>query len=114
MTAADNSNSLTKCFRISLPLLIGLLIYIQTLSFGNQILGDPDTYLHIAVGRWIISNQLVPYHGIFSFMMPDAPWVAHEWLAEVILAWLFDHFGWTGLAAATALCAAGALAILLR
>ncbi len=114
MTTTNNSTSVVRYFHISLPLLIGLLIYIQTLAYGNQILGDPDTYLHIAVGRWIIANYTVPHHGIFSLAMPDAPWVAHEWMAEVILAWLFDHFGWTGLVAATALCAAVALAILLR
>src|SRR5216683_2247852 len=114
MTTTNNSASVVRYFRISLPLLIGFLIYIQTLGYGSQILGDPDTYLHIAVGRWIIANYTVPHHGIFSLTMADAPWVAHEWVAEVILAWLFDHFGWTGLVAATALCAAAALAILLR
>ena len=114
MTTTNDSTSVVRYFRISLPLLIGFLIYIQTLGYGSQILGDPDTYLHIAVGRWIIANYTVPHHGIFSLTMADAPWVAHEWVAEVILAWLFDHFGWTGLVAATALCAAAALAILLR
>jgi hypothetical protein len=46
--------------------------------------------------------------------MPDAPWVAHEWLGEVLLAWLFDHFGGAGLTVVTALCVAAALALLLR
>src|SRR5207249_529242 len=39
---------------------------------------------------------------------------AHEWLGEVLLAWLFDTFGWPGLVAATAFCAAAAVAMLLR
>jgi hypothetical protein len=46
--------------------------------------------------------------------MPDAVWVAHEWLGEVVITWLFDHFGWIGLLTATGLSAAAAVAMLLR
>jgi hypothetical protein len=101
-------------FRLSLPLLFGLAICLQVLAYANKVLADPDTYWHIAIGRWILTNQAIPHQGIFSGTMSDAPWVAHEWLAEVLLAFLFDHFGWIGVAAATACCAAAALALLLR
>ena len=101
-------------FRVSLSLLFASLVYLQVLAYAGKVLGDPDTYWHIAVGRWILDHYSVPHHGIFSATMSDAPWVAHEWLAELLLAWLFDHFGWIGLAAATALCTATAMAILLR
>jgi len=46
--------------------------------------------------------------------MPHVPWVNQEWLAEIVIAWLFDQFGWAGLVATTALCVAMALAMLLR
>jgi hypothetical protein len=75
---------------------------------------DPDTYLHIAVGRWIIAHCAVPHHDIFAFTMPDTVWVAHEWLGEVVIAWLFGHFGWIGLLTATGLSVAAAVAMLLR
>lgn len=101
-------------FGASLPLLFGLFVYVQVIGGGGAVLHDPDIPLHIAVGRWIIAHGAVPHHGIFSLTMPDAPWVAHEWLGEVVLAGLFDHFGWTGLVVATALCAAATLALLLR
>jgi hypothetical protein len=101
-------------FGISLPLICGLAVYAAIAASGGAVLHDPDTYLHIAIGRSIIAHGAVPRHGIFSSTMPDAPWVAHEWLGELALAGLFDHFGWAGLAAVTALCAAAALAILLR
>jgi hypothetical protein len=41
-------------------------------------------------------------------------WVAHEWLGEVVIAWLFDYFGWIGLLMATSLSVATAVAMLLR
>jgi hypothetical protein len=101
-------------FHLSLPLLVALGVYTQQLVVADTIIGDPDTYWHIAHGRWIIAHRAVPHEGIFSATMPHGPWVAHEWLGEVVLAGLFDSFGWAGLVAVTALCVAMALAMLLR
>src|SRR6266581_9368992 len=114
MTGPAISASGRRRFGISLPLLFGLVVYVQILSRSDRVLGDGDTYWHIAVGRWIIAHRAVPNSGIFSATMPDAPWVAHEWLGEIILATLYDHFGWAGLVAAAGLCVAAALATLLR
>src|ERR1700737_3440945 len=100
-------------YGLSLPLIFGLGVYALIAGHGGAVLHDPDTYLHITVGRWIIAHGAVPHHGIFSGTMAQAPWVAHEWLGEALLAWLFDTFGWAGLVAATAFCAAAAVGILL-
>src|ERR1700745_1979711 len=96
---------------LSLPLIFGLSLYALIAGHGGAVLHDPDTYLHIAVGRWIIAHRAAPYHGIFSGTMAQAPWIAHEWLGEVLLAWLFDRFGWAGLVAMTAFCVAVAGAV---
>jgi hypothetical protein len=101
-------------YGLSLPLIFAICVYALIAGNGGAVLHDPDTYLHIAVGRWIMAHRAVPHHGIFSGTMAQAPWVAHEWLGEVLLAWLFDTFGWAGLVAVTAICAAASLAILLR
>src|SRR5215216_5335659 len=101
-------------FGLSLPLVVMLVAYAHVLVFADKVLGDPDTYMHVAIGRWIIAHRAVPHEGIFSATMPHAPWVAHEWLSEVVLAGLFDYLGWPGLVAATGLCVGAALAILLR
>jgi hypothetical protein len=90
-------------FGISLPLLVCVGVYIQVLSKAGAVLHDPDTYWHIAVGRWIIAHGEVPQHDVFSFSMPGAPVIPPEWLAEILIAWLYDHF-----------CFATALALLLR
>jgi len=101
-------------YGLSLPLIFGLGVYALIAGHGGAVLHDPDTYLHITVGHWIIAHGAVPHHGIFSGTMAQAPWVAHEWLGEALLAWLFDTFGWAGLVAATAFCTAAAVAMLLR
>jgi hypothetical protein len=88
---------------LGLPLLVGLFVYATTLAAARRVINDPDPYLHIAVGRWIIAHGAVPHHDPFSNSMPNAPWVPHEWLAEVATAWLYDHWGWAGLVVATAI-----------
>src|SRR6266851_5613365 len=101
-------------FGLSLPLLVALAVYAPLLFAPRALLSDPDTYWHIATGRWIITHGAVPYHDVFSFSMPGAPWTPPEWLAEIAIAWLYDHFGWAALVMATSLSIAAALAILLR
>jgi len=81
---------------------------------ARAVLGDPDTYWHIAIGRWIIAHREVPRFDVFSFSMPGAPFTPPEWLAELGIAWLYDRFGWGALVAATALSVAAALTMLLR
>jgi len=99
---------------LSLPLIFGLAVYTPLLFAARTVLADPDTYWHIALGRWIIAHRTVPHSDMFSFSMPAAPFTPPEWLAEVGIAWLYDHFGWAALVAATALSVAAALTILLR
>jgi len=99
---------------VSWPLIVGALIYLVFLVHGNHLLADADTYWHLAVGRWIIEHGTIPVSDPFSHTMPGAPWTAHEWLSEVILAAAYATAGWTGLIALTALAFAGALAILTR
>src|SRR2546430_14683533 len=100
-------------FGLSLPLIFGLAVYVPLLFAARAVLGDPDTYWHIAIGRWIIAHREVPHQDVFSFSMPGAPFTPPEWLAALALAWLYDRVGWGGLVAATAPSGAAALTVLL-
>lgn len=90
---------------------VSTLFFCATLFMRARILTTQDLYLHIAVGRWIRIHHLVPDRGIFSGSMADAPWLAHEWLASLGASALFDHLGWNGLVAVTALLVACAIGI---
>jgi hypothetical protein len=116
-TAPDGfvSNVKTRSwFGVSLPLIFAIWIYALIVKLGPGVLGDPDTLWHIVVGRWIIAHDSIPDHGIFSGTMTNAPWVDQEWLGQIVMAWAYDHFGWTALVVGTALCEAVAISILLR
>jgi hypothetical protein len=78
----------------------------------SRVLATQDLYLHISVGREILAHSSVPDHGIFSGSMPDAPWVAHEWLSAVLFALVYDHFGWGGIVASVGVLIGTAIALL--
>src|SRR6266849_1205417 len=112
MTASVAFDSAKSRFGVSLPLLVGLLVFAIVLASGATLLGDPDTYWHISTGRWIMAHRAVPHADMFSYSVSGAPWVAHEWLSEVVIAAAFDGFGWAGLVAVTAFAFAAGMAIL--
>jgi hypothetical protein len=78
----------------------------------SRVLTTQDLYLHISVGQWILAHHSVPDHGIFSASMPDAPWIAHEWLSAVSFALLYDYLGWGGIVACAALLVGLAIGLL--
>jgi hypothetical protein len=89
-------------------LFIGFVI---GLPFGigsaPTIFRDGDVSWQIAAGNWILSHGQIPITDPFSFTAAGHPWVATEWLSEVIYAAAFKLAGYAGLAtiSATALIA---------
>jgi len=76
------------------PLGLGAALYGLLLVLGERLLNDPDTYWHIATGRWIWAHAAVPTSDPFSHTLAGAPWLAHEWLSELILASAYAALGW--------------------
>jgi hypothetical protein len=74
---------------------IGLPLGIGT---GAGIFRDGDVSWHIAAGNWILSHGRIPTTDPFSFTASGHPWIATEWLAEVIQASAFRLAGYSGLA----------------
>ena len=80
-------------------------------AFSPAVLGDGDTFSHLATGEWIIAHGAAPRADPFSHSMPGAPWVAHEWLSEVLIALAFRLGGWSGVVLLTGAAAASAALI---
>lgn len=98
----------------SWPLIVGLAVFLRALAQPMALLNDPDTYLHVAAGRWMLAHAALPVHDPFSHSMAGAIWVPHEWLAEIVLAAVYDTTGWSGLVLLTAAAFATSLALLTR
>jgi hypothetical protein len=66
---------------------------------------DPDLWGHIRYGQdWIAAGEL-PRTATHTFTAIDHPWINHENLAELALAWSYETLGVTGMLAAK--CALG-------
>ncbi len=100
--------------RAALPWLAGAGVYILLLALGPKLLNDPDSFSHIAVGRWILAHGTVPANDPFSFSMHGAHWIAFEWLSEVVYAAVYALAGWPGVVVTAAAAIALAFALLTR
>lgn len=79
---------------------------------AGQILNDPDSHWHLLMGQRILAEGVFPTADSYSHTMAGQPWIAKEWLSQVLMALAFRAAGWTGVAALAALAAGLALAIL--
>lgn len=101
-------------FRAAMPLLAAAAVYVLLMVLGSRLLADPDSYSHIALGRWIIEHRSVPNGDPFSFTMPGVHWVAFEWLSQVAYAAALSVAGWPGVVALAAAAAAAAFGLLTK
>jgi hypothetical protein len=73
-----------------------LIACVLTLA-SPAVLGDGDTFWHVAVGEWILAHHAVPHADPFTFSMAGAPWSAHEWLSEILFALAYRLGAWSGI-----------------
>jgi hypothetical protein len=94
----DLRSSGYRDYRWMLPFLFGMLVFAYSMSnFANYVLSDPDTFMHIASGTWMIEHHQVPSVDPFSYNTNGLKWIAHEWLAQIIMAIAYDWGGFYGL-----------------
>jgi hypothetical protein len=86
----------------TLPWLVAAGAYMLLLALGPRLLSDPDTYSHIALGRWILDHHSVPTTDPFSANFRGTHWVAFEWLSQIAFAGAHAVGGWLGVVALTA------------
>jgi hypothetical protein len=111
---ADRRTSARSAWVFSLPLVAGMYAYLFSIHEGKKALLDGDTYWHIATGNWIFQNGAIPTHDPFSHTMRGAPWTAHEWLSDVLLALAHQAGGWAAVVALMAAAFAITIALLTR
>ncbi|ACV68466.1 hypothetical protein [Desulfohalobium retbaense] len=78
-------------------LIFVILLITLSSSLGQGLLSDGDTGFHIRAGEYILENWSIPRVDMFSFLVPAPEWTAHEWLSEVIMAFVHNAMGLTGI-----------------
>jgi len=77
-------------------LFVGILFLgIFTLAARN--ITDPDFWWHLRTGQYIVETHSVPHADPFSFTRLGHPWIAHEWLSEVLIYSIYRAASWGGL-----------------
>ena len=107
-----SENALSSDARLAGLGLAAIAIFLFALTaFSPRVLGDGDTWSHLATGEWILAHGGPPRVDPFSYSMAGAPWTAHEWLSDVLLTLSYRLGGWSGVALLTGLAAASAALI---
>lgn len=57
---------------------------------------DPDLWWHLKTGEYIAQHKSVPHADLFSYTRAGQPWVAHEWLTDLLLYALLCGAGMGG------------------
>lgn len=93
-------------------LLVTLGAFLLLLATSSELLNDPDSQWHVAVGRWIWAQGRVPTTDVFSHTFFGAPWIAKEWISQMILFAAYQVDAWRGVVLVAALAIAVAYGLL--
>jgi hypothetical protein len=84
---------------ISFPAMLGGLLVGAVFVAGSVFSVDPDLWWHIRVGQEILATHHWPTTDPYSFTVAGQPWMAYEWLGEVLLGGVARLAGLQGLMA---------------
>jgi hypothetical protein len=74
-------------------------------------LSDPDLWGHVLFGRELLAHGSLPSNNPYSYSAPSCRWLHHEWLSEVLMSWIFGHYGAFGLKLLKFVCTAGTISL---
>ena len=101
-TETDRQTLISKLARraFSLPVLLGVLLVagacldrylnLMNVSLHHHIYSaycfEGDMWWHLATGQWILQHHAWPTHDFFSFTAYGNPWIADQWLGDIMIA----------------------------
>ena len=74
-----------------------IYIFAYAVLFASRPLSDADFWWHLKTGEYIVATGIIPRRDFFSFTNYGRPWVAHEWLSEVIFYVIYSRLGFNAL-----------------
>lgn len=80
-------------FEYWLPAALLLAVFSFTIPGGSS----ADLWWHLSTGQYIVQHKTVPHADPFSATAAGKPWIAHEWLSDVILYLTYSWAGSIGL-----------------
>ena len=93
-SAADSEH---RARRLSLLRYSPALVLLAVAIVDAYRLADPDLWGHVLSGRLTLTTGHFVKTDPFNYSAPNHVWLHHEWLSEVIDAWIFARLGVLGL-----------------
>jgi hypothetical protein len=70
----------------SFPAMLAAFLVGAVYSVGRTFSVDPDLWWHIRTGQIILATKHWPTVDSYSFTVPGQPWIAGEWIGDVLIA----------------------------
>lgn len=82
-------------------------LFLTLLSFGDVLLRDKDTGVHVRFGEFLVQTSRIPQSDVFSFITPTPVRISHDWLSEAAVFWVHQHWGLAGIVLLSCLVISG-------
>ena len=69
----------------SFPILLGSILVAGSFAIAKDCILDSDMWWHVAVGQRILATHSWPWSDTYSSTVSGTPWIAYEWLGEVVM-----------------------------
>lgn len=94
-------------FKVFLGLFFAAIIAGKFMYSYQDVLIDPDSWWHIKTGMDTLANGRLPLTDSYSHTFFGRPWIAKEWLSQVLMALAFLGGKWNGVSLLTAAAISG-------
>lgn len=73
--------------------LLGIFLVLVFMAASYKISGDDDVFWHLATGRYIVENKVVPDKDVFGHITSGQEWIPFEWGWDVMTYGLYNIGG---------------------
>jgi len=77
--------------------LLGLFLVLVFFAVSYQISGDDDLFWHLATGRYIVENKVVPDKDVFGHITSGTEWIPFEWGWDILTYGLYNIGGYNAI-----------------
>ncbi len=78
-----------KIMRLTIRQVFFILLFLGLFLMTLYPVADPDFWWHLRTGQLIVQTHAIPRADPFSFTNTGKPWIAHEWLSEILMYGLY-------------------------
>lgn len=79
--------------------LLGVFLVLVFFAASYKISGDDDLFWHLATGRYIVENKVVPDKDVFGHITSGTEWIPFEWGWDILTYGLYNIGGYNGILA---------------